>query len=192
MKKIAICGGSFNPIHLGHIEFANNVSEYCDEVWMMPCKKHPLDKNLEDTRIRVTMVDDAVRYNGNPKVKISLFEVNRDLSGTYDVLKALSVWDSRDEYCWAIGSDCANEICKWKNYEQLINEFQFIVVPREGSEYTADWIKAPHILTNKPVKNISSTEIRSLLATDLNKAAKFLNPAILHYIKFHGFYGAKK
>lgn len=192
--KIAIYGGSFNPIHKGHIEFANLVSNYCDEVWLMPCNNHAFNKELESIPDRSSMVLTAVRNNKNEKIKVSFFEIINGSNGSsYETLKNISKNYPQHEFIFAIGADCAEQINKWKNAELLVKEFPFIVVEREGYEITQDWfVKPPHTYVSEKIHNVSSTDIRNGLKSNPESVINKLDEAIYKYILKNDLYGIKK
>jgi len=192
--KIAIYGGSFNPIHRGHIEFANLISNYCDEVWLMPCKNHAFNKELESATHRSSMALAAVKNNKNQKIKVSFYEIFSDSNGSsYETLKKLAALHLQQEFYFAIGADCAEQIGKWKNSDLLMKEFPFIVVDREGYETTQDWFaKPPHCHVAEKIHNVSSTDIRNSLKSTPEAAADRLDGAVYKYILANDLYGVKK
>lgn len=191
--KIAIYGGSFNPIHNGHIEFANLISNYCDEVWLMPCKNHAFNKELESATHRSAMIIAAVNNNKNEKIRVSFFEIiNASNGSSYETLKNISKNYPQHEFSFAIGADCAEQINKWKNADLLVKEFSFIVVDREGYETTQDWFaKPPHIHVNEQIHNVSSTDVRNGLKISPQSIIDKVDDAVYEYILANNLYGVK-
>lgn len=167
MSNIAIFGGSFNPIGIHHIDIANHVLlnlKFIDYIWLMPTYKHTFgkDKNyIFDRSMLIKKIE-------TDKIKCSDFEIeNKIMGGTYETVSLLKKKFPNDIFYWIIGSDCANEIEKWKNYEKLINEINFIVVSRDKTESREDSIlkRDGNIFVDKIEKtSYSSTEIRKRLA----------------------------
>ena len=87
--KIAILGGSFDPLHIGHLFIATQVKEmfHFDEIWLMPCFQHPFDKQLSSATKRLEMLQTL----NIPYIKISQFEIkNKKRSYTIDTLNDLA------------------------------------------------------------------------------------------------------
>jgi len=158
--KIGIFGGSFNPIHNGHISVMNRVIEknLVDEIWVMPCKKHPLDKFLDKEEYRVAMVKLALIDLEN--IKFCDFELRKDgKSYTYDTLRKLKQKYLHD-FSWIIGSDILKQISTWHGYEHLQKEAKFIVLHRAGYSIFNPGINIESTL-DIPTEDISSTKIRA-------------------------------
>jgi len=157
--KIGIFGGSFNPIHNSHLSVMNKViaKNLVDEVWVMPCKKHPLDKFLDKEEDRVAMVKLALA--GLERIKFSDFELRKDgKSYTYDTLRKLKQKYPHN-FSWIIGSDILKQISTWHGYEHLQREANFIVLRRESYPIINPGINIESSL-DIPTENISSTRIR--------------------------------
>ena len=169
LKKIAIFGGAFNPIHKAHIEIAKIASISHQAVWIMPCFSHVHGKNMAPAMDRLAMcrlgITSACTQFHSP-VYVSSYEIDNELSGgTYETLLQLKK-DFSAEFSVIIGQDNADTINTWRNWEKLINEFSFFVVPRlPFSPLVNAWYqKDPHIYENncfvKYVPTYSSTQAR--------------------------------
>jgi nicotinate-nucleotide adenylyltransferase len=168
-KNVAVLGGSFNPVTNGHLEVAEHVlkSDLCDEVWLMPCHNHAFNKNLISGAHRLNMCELAcLPYD---KIKVSDFEIRKKLDGkTLNLLRDLRDAESHKgiSFSFVIGLDNANVFDLWYGREKLKNSVRFIVVPRAGQrEVSSDvWYRhPPHIFLDKPILQISSSEIREAL-----------------------------
>jgi len=130
--KIGIYGGSFNPVHNGHLTVARTIikENLVDEVWMMPCKNHPLDKVVEGASHRVNMINAAI--SGLDKIKLCGIELEKEgTSYTFQTLRNLRERYSHDFYI-IIGSDLLHQIAEWYGYGILKQEAKFIVSSRKG------------------------------------------------------------
>ena len=184
--KIGIFGGSFNPIHNGHIKVARYLVEHnlTDEAWILPCKKHALDKFLDREEDRVAMIKLAI--GGIEKIKLSDFELKRDGKNyTYETLRGLKKEYSHD-FSWIIGSDILKQIASWYGYEQLKNEAKFIVLGRQGYPIINPGINIETV-AECTMENISSTKVRERVRE--GKSISDLVPkAVEDYILQNGLY----
>lgn len=197
--KVAILGGAFNPIHLGHIQLAQfvlNSTGLFDEVWLMPANEHMGNKALESADHRLEMCRLAAEKDG--RIKIFDYEIKNKLRGeTYFLLKRMKEEvDMMDKYQFSfiIGQDNANSFDKWVNHTELERMAQFIVIPRKGVErdYNVNWyLQKPHIFLNieTDIIEVSSTHIRELLHGDIWGARHFLGDKVLNYIIENKLYG---
>ncbi len=129
--NIAILGGSFDPPHKGHTTIAHRLLKlyHFDQVWLMPCYQHPFNKNLSmpDKRLEMT------KYLENGKVKVSDLEIRKKtISFSIDTLNLLTSRYPNDLFSWVIGTDQVHDFTKWKNWQEIINKFRLIVIPRTG------------------------------------------------------------
>ena len=204
--KVAILGGAFDPIHVGHIEaaqFVLNTSKTFDEVWLMPCYKHMNGKDLTPAEHRLEMCKLASNVDG--RIKVFDYEITNKLGGeTYNFVNRLLQEDfAKDQYDFSmiIGQDNANTFDSWVNYEHLERMMRFVVVSRKGVEPTKEawYLKAPHIYLQdegEAISNISSSEIRYKLigndAADQSFIFKSLNEEVVDYIFDNLLYREKK
>lgn len=131
--KIAILGGSFDPPHKGHIAIANRLLKLnCfDEIWLMPCYQHPFNKNLSAPNMRLEMT----RFLADKKIEVLDYEIkNKTTSYTIDTLEFFAKKYPKHKLSWIIGTDQVGDFPKWKNWQEIINNFKLIVVPR--TDYT--------------------------------------------------------
>ncbi|MBN2440414.1 MAG: nicotinate (nicotinamide) nucleotide adenylyltransferase [Spirochaetales bacterium] len=197
--NIAILGGAFNPITLGHIQIARYVLSACaifNEVWIMPCYKHIYSKKMAESNHRLEMC--RLAASGDERIKVSDYEIkNRFEGGTYYLLKQLLDEDyikNKYDCSLIIGQDNANTFNKWVKHEELKQLIRIIVIPRQGvkRDRSITWyLTAPHIFldADSPVMEVSSTQVRNLLLKrDYGQAAHLLDPAVLSYIKEHNLY----
>lgn len=168
--RIAVFGGTFNPIHNGHVAIARSIIEggLADRVWLMvtPCNPWKQDQNLPDNGIRLSMAAAAVK--DIPGIEASDFEFNLPVPQyTASTLKALKEKYPEHEFILAIGADNWVKFTDWRDWEYIIDTFEIIVYPRQGY----DMASAPSCLHKAkatelecPLFNVSSTQIRNLAA----------------------------
>ena len=180
--KIGILGGTFNPIHIGHLILAEEVREKLnlDKVIFVPTNLPPHKDNSEiaSAGARLAMVKVAIK--GNAYFLASDMEIKRDgRSYTIDTLKEFKKIYPRDELYFIIGSDLLKYLDDWKDLDEIIKMVRFIVATRPG--YPLEKIP-PHISTI-PIRavDISGFEIRKAIKE--NKSFRYLVPeAVFNYI----------
>lgn len=171
MAEIALFGGSFSPVHIGHMEVARGILDrsLADEVWMMPCKKNPLkDSSLLDDDTRVNLLRKAVDHirKTNKEYKIEISDIEYQMpspSYTVDTLARLQELYPEHKFRLAVGADSYLDFHKWKNWEWIESNFHPIVYPRPGYPI-AELRKGWTLLDSVKTVDISSTEVRNLLA----------------------------
>ena len=161
-KKVGIFGGSFNPIHTGHIALAKSLCEKAglDEVWFMVSPMNPFKKtatDLLDDHLRLEMVEKALEKE--PQLKACDYEFRLPKpSYTWHTLQAISQEFTDIEFTLLIGGDNWAAFDQWSHPEAILAHYPIVVYPRQGSSVG----KVPEGVTivETPLLNISSTEIR--------------------------------
>lgn len=197
MSNVALVGGSFNPIHIGHIELAQYVLDnvdLIDQVWLCPCNNSLYGKELESGQHRINMCNLAIE---SENIKVCDWEIRNNMSGkTFDLIKDFLNEYKNHNFFFTIGLDNAYKAHNWFRWEDLKNLIPFIVVPRQGitKQNNVDWfLKYPHVYCKKEFKitEISSSEIRNWLKNpDENyyKLQLYLNHEVLNYINTNDLY----
>lgn len=172
--NIGIYGGSFNPVHFGHVELAKWVTEHTDldELWILVSPNNPLkDRNiLADEQVRLEQVRHAVA--DIPKVKVSDFEFHLPRpSYTANTLRALSRTYPDDVFTLIIGEDNLAIFDHWRDWEYILSHYCLFVYPRHGGADSQRKVetqidqyptaKGIVFLKDAPYFDISSTEIRN-------------------------------
>lgn len=154
MKRIGIFGGSFNPIHNGHIALAQAVLRQCalDEVWLMVSPQNPLKRNsadLLDDHLRLQMAEKALE--GVEGVKACDYEFRLPKpSYTWNTLQHLSKDYPDCRFTLLIGGDNWAHFTRWRHWKDILRCHNVIVYPRDEYPGTID----------VPLLPVSSTEIR--------------------------------
>lgn len=164
-RRVAIFGGSFDPIHNGHLALAGEVIArgLAAEVWLMvtPQNPHKQDKILSDERLRFQMAQLAVE--GMDGVKACDFEFSLPRpSYTLTTLTALDEAFPDKEFCLLIGADNWEKFDRWYKGDEILSRYGIIVYPR-GCE---DEPPLPSGVRWLPAKlyDISSTMVRAAVA----------------------------
>jgi len=200
--RIGILGGTFNPIHMGHLIMADEVCKrhHLSKVIFIPAyiPPHKYVNDLADASHRYQMVKVAV--NENDKFEISDIEIRREgKSYTIDTVQEILHHYGQDcEVFLIIGADSLNEMELWKNIKKLSQLCHFVIVNRPGFSTDAT-PRLAELIGNKNISDIeklrieiepvgiSSTEIRKRLKDGVE--IKGLVPDCVEaYIKEHGLY----
>ena len=192
--KVGILGGAFDPIHKSHIETAKAVlrTRFVDHVFITPCYNHKFGKQMASAEHRMEMIRRAINetcedYN----VALCPVEINMKHEGsTYEFLKHMKKTTTNMEFFCIAGLDNAATIQKWHRWEELIEEFPFIVVNRYGSkdEPHAWYHRDHHFYLDVADKTgtMSSTKAREWLRD--GKMPEELPASVMNYITFNKLY----
>lgn len=200
--KIGIFGGSFDPIHAGHVSLAKYVLDhtYLDEIWLMISPLNPLKPQgyVATDEERLEMARLAVE--GIPGIRVSDFEFHLPIpSFTYKTLTELKKAYPDHEFRLIIGGDNWANFNRWRNPEEILSEFGIIVYPRpneslhdtiHSSPFTLDSSKIL-ILDGAPQMAVSSTHIRDLIKDNplrLIFSNLPLDSSVVNYIRDKNLY----
>ena len=176
MQRIGIYGGSFNPVHFGHVGLAKWIIENSDldELWFLVSPNNPLKsvQSLAPEQERLAAVQQAIQ--DIPRLKASDFEFTLPRpSYTANTLRALQQAYPDYEFTLIIGEDNLSIFHQWREYEYILANFRLFVYPRHTNESNSaadipskeQWsglpVKDLQFLSGAPYFDISSTEIRA-------------------------------
>ena len=173
--EVGLFFGSFNPIHIGHMIIANLAYETTtiDELWFVVSPQNPFkkNKNLLHEFDRIDMVRAAVHEHYRFKVSDIEFDMPRP-SYTIDTLIRLTERHPDFKFRLLIGEDNLASFTKWKNHEQILNDYGLIVYPRPNAAH-GSWKEHPAVeWMDAPKLDISATFIRKLVKE--GKSARYL------------------
>lgn len=201
-KRLGILGGTFDPIHVGHLIMAEAVRQRYDlsKVLFIPSARppHKEERAVTDAAHRFQLVSLAV--GDNPFFEVSDVEMNREgKCYTVDTLRSIQANEGQLTDCFfIIGGDSVPELRTWRNIEELAKLCTLVVVPRPGWEAERlaredlglpEWIRETLIgnVVSAPLIGLSSTDIRETI--ERNKSIRYLVPrAVEEYIVAHGLY----
>ncbi len=188
-QRIGLLGGTFNPIHLGHLVLAEEARERLtlDEVWFIPVAVPPLkdDPELASATDRLRMVELAIA--DQPAFRACDVEIRRGgRSYTIDTLRAMRAEHgaARHLVC-LVGADACAQLPAWREWATILTLCEFVVAVRPGYRLNAlpDGVRRLEI----PLLDISATDIRRRLAQ--GRSIRFLIPeAVRRYVLDHRLY----
>ena len=174
MKRIGCFGGSFNPIHTGHLEIAKQAIKQCglQEVWFIPSLSTPLkEKQSASFAHRAEMI--GLMIKPYRKMKICTIEAQLSTpSYTINTVDFLHEHFPDVTFLWIMGSDQANQFDKWKDNKRLLEEIEFIVYPRNDADNIPLGMKKLEMAAILPN---SSTRVREGIVTDTS-------PVVVRYM----------
>ena len=190
MIRTAIFGGSFNPVHLGHLGLARKVLEkqLADEVWLMVSPQNPLKPNgsLLDENVRFHLASIAVENETG--IKASRFEFNLPRpSYTFRTMESLCQTYTDREFSLLIGADNWAVFDRWAHHDELLAKYPIIVYPREDSPLSSVDIPKNVSVLDAKLLPVSSTEIRRRISAGEDCSA-LMPPQVFEEIKRRGYY----
>lgn len=188
--KTGLFFGSFNPVHIGHLAIANYMLEFTDmdELWMIVSPHNPFKtiKSLASEYDRINMVELAIGENHKMSASDIEFRLPKP-SYTIDTLTYLGERNPTKEFVLIIGSDNLDSFHKWKNYEEILKNYQIYVYPRLGSGLGKYSDYQNIRLVNAPTIEVSSSFIRESIKSGKD-IRYFLNSEVYQYIQQNNFY----
>lgn len=199
-KRIGIMGGTFDPIHYGHLLIAENAaSQYSlTEVWFMPTghSPHKVQTGISDALYRCEMIEQAI--SDNPIFQLSRFEIeSEETNYTYRTLEHLRALYPENDFYFILGGDSLKDLENWRKPEKILQTAYILAAIRddiEGSEF----LKQIEHLNQKysalgifplttPNFSVSSRNIRDLVKKQ--KTIRYMLPeCVREYIDKHALY----
>jgi len=190
-KNIGLLFGTFNPPHIGHTLIANYfyITNNFDEIWFMVSPQNPFKKDITllDEKLRLEMVRLAIEDANYLKASDIEFSLPKP-SYTINTLEKLK--NDYPQYTFNIimGSDNAISIEKWKDFQNIIDNYRIYVYPRTG-------YSTKNILTHKNIKIDNTAPIIDISSTWIREQVKngkdvqfFLRKVVYEFIKINGVY----
>ena len=189
---IGLFGGSFNPIHLGHLHLGQWLCQrgLVDELWFLvsplnPFKQHATDLLDDSSRLRLA----RLAVEGKPHLQVSDFEMHLPRpSYMVHTLQQLRATYPQHQFALVIGSDNWLRFPQWKDSDEILRHHRILVYPRPGYELDATALPPGVRLVNTPLLDISSTQVRQAIAQG-NYHGKGLPRAVWQEIRRQGYYG---
>lgn len=196
-ERIGIMGGTFNPIHTGHVRMALTARREAalDQVLVVPTGNPPHKQHIAPAEDRWRMVVAACAQEDS--LTPSRIELDREgVIYTVDTLALLRQEHPKADFYYIIGEDTLMELHNWRRFEDVLTMCVFLICPRPGDVTPAE-LEAERrrleamggrfmTLSMKPV-DVSSTELREALSAD--KPTALLPPQVREYCAVKGLYG---
>lgn len=192
-RRIGLLGGTFDPIHIGHLITAQEIVIQCglERMVFVPSARppHKDDRSMTDVRHRLEMT--ALAIESHPRFELSDIELERPgTSYTVDTLKQMrALLGEGVELYFLIGTDNVHEMWTWRNPEEILDLCTVVVASRPGFKPNPSdrplTARMTFVLT--PRIEISSTEIRARVAAG-KPITYWVPPAVEHYIQTHRLY----
>lgn len=137
--KIGLFGGTFDPIHQGHMIIMENVINYMnlDKIYILPNSNppHKLENKKTDLKLRLKMVEEAIK--DNPKLVINDYDFkDNKIHYTYKTIEYFKKTYPKDEFFFIMGEDSFMDIEKWKNYKEILKEKLIIFKRLSGKNFS--------------------------------------------------------
>ena len=190
MIKTGIFGGSFNPIHNGHISLARQLKEKAglDEVWLMVSPQNPMKQqaDLLSDEIRLLMARMALEHETG--IMASDYEMHLPKpSYTWITLQALSRDYPDRQFVLMIGGDNWAIFDRWYHANDILEHYQVVVYPRRNEQPVKKNLPATVMMVEAELLDISSTEIRQRIREG-RSIQKLVPPPVATFIKQEGLY----
>ncbi len=217
MKRIAFYGGSFDPLHIGHLAIARKLAENfdLDDFYFIPAfhAPHKKDKKVTSAFCRYAML--ALATNEDQKIKISTIELDApERPYTFETQAKLLTHYGDSEIFFVIGADSWNEITTWREWEKVLTQTNIIVVTRPDYEIefsrvsdkiretiadlrTPDQPKTGNkkpetknriYITDSVFLDVSATEIRHKIKNSENDWQKLVPEEVAKYVEKYNLY----
>lgn len=189
-----LLGGSFDPVHLAHIELARQAQRHLalDSVTLIPAAR-PWQRGALGATAQHRLEMLKLATAGEAGLKLSTVEIDRDgPTYTIDTLRDLP---EGPRYFWILGADQLENFCSWKQWQEITTRVELAVAARPGSALKAppaldEWLASQgrvlHFIPMPPF-NLSATEIRQRIAGGQSVDGMML-PSVAQYIQQHGLY----
>ena len=190
-RRIGLMGGTFDPIHAGHLVAASEAADQAqlDEVLFVPSGQ-PWQKThrvISASEHRAAMV--ALAIESDTRFSLNLMEINRSgPSFTIDTVNEVSRAYPSSEVLVIVGSDAAKNVNTWHQAQALIDDVHFLVMARSGHQISRQEIPMTHAtVIDMPELEISSSDIRRRVTS--GHSIRYLLPdCVADYIDKHQLY----
>ena len=203
-KKIGLMGGTFDPIHIGHLILGEAAwRQFClDEVWFLPAGNPPHKQNRAgraSDRERVDMVQLAIQ--SNPHFVLSLIEMNKDgYSYTYRTLERLHVQVPDADWYFIMGADSLTDFDTWREPQRIADACRIVVATRNQMEPATfrtllekrrEEFHHDFLELDTPNLDISSKHLREMIRS--GESIRYYTPAnVIDYIRQNRIYSIQE
>lgn len=190
-RSIGIMGGTFDPVHHGHLVAANEVMNVfgLDKVIFVPAAMQPFKAGRQVTSAEHRYLMTVIATASNPRFDVSRVDIDRGgTTYTIDTLTDLRAQEPDADLYFITGADALEQIAKWKDADRLFEMAHFIGVTRPGHVLTASGLpRASVSLLEVPAMAISSTDCRERVRAG-NPAWYLVPDGVVQYIAKYNLY----
>lgn len=187
-ERIGVLGGTFDPIHLGHLVVASEVCAALalDRVILVPAHQQPFKDSTGHASPDHRLAMCRLAVEGDDRLEVSDVDIVRGgPTYTVDTLADMASVHPGAELFFIAGADAVSRLSEWRDPVRLMHLARFVGVTRLGHEPPA--LSAPHMVVETPEVGVSSTEVRRRLRT--GAPVCYLVPdAVATYIAQHALY----
>lgn len=192
--KVGIYGGTFDPIHLGHVTLAEHIlaCAQLDEVWFLVTPQNPWkrDNLLSADEHRLAMTQLALQDKEGLKASDYEFHMSKP-SYSYQTLRRLREDYPEHEFTLVIGADNWHEFSRWSHPEEILQHHPVVVFPREGYDFkdaeVAGLDTRRVVFVDAPLLPYSSTEVRLRLQKG-DPVDDMIDKRVENYLRTHNIY----
>ncbi|RHA44486.1 nicotinate-nucleotide adenylyltransferase [Cellulomonas rhizosphaerae] len=189
--RLGVMGGTFDPIHHGHLVAASEASATfdLDEVVFVPTGRPTFKLDQQVTLPEHRYLMSVVATASNPRFTVSRVDIDREgVTFTVDTLRDLKESRPDAELFFITGADAIEQILTWKDAEELFSMAQFVAVTRPGHTLSVDGLPRDRVhVLEIPALAISSTDVRA--RAQAGKPVWYLVPdGVVQYIAKHRLY----
>ncbi|MBO4785685.1 MAG: nicotinate-nucleotide adenylyltransferase [Prevotella sp.] len=185
MSEVGLFGGSFNPIHKGHVALARQLLRKArlDEVWFLVSPQNPLkpQSSLLDDNLRLEMARLALEEEPRLVASDYEFQLPRP-SYTWNTLQHLSKDYPQHRFTLIIGADNWQLFSRWRNSSDILANYSVVIYPRDGYPVDETTLPPNVRLVKTRLYNMSSTLVRQLVSEG-KSARRYLHPKVINFIK---------
>ncbi len=188
-RRVGVMGGTFDPIHHGHLVAASEVAQSfdLDEVVFVPTGRPWQKENVSPGEDRYLMT--VIATASNPRFTVSRVDIDRDgPTYTIDTLKDLKTQSPDDELFFITGADAVAQILSWRDHDELWDLAHFVAVTRPGHVMNVTGLPSEDVsVLEIPALSISSTDCRERV--ERGDPVWYLVPdGVVQYIAKHHLY----
>lgn len=190
-RRIGIMGGTFDPIHHGHLVAASEVMNKfgLEQVVFVPTLTQPFKTDRETTAAEHRYLMTVIATASNNRFTVSRVDIERGgLTYTYDTLRDLRALEPDVEWYFITGADALHDILNWKHADELFESAHFVGVSRPGHSLETEGLPQDRVaVIEVPAMAISSTDCRRRVVA--GEPIWYLVPdGVVQYIDKYGLY----
>ena len=187
-QRIGILGGTFDPVHFGHLSLAETMRDRLplDEVRFIPVRVPPHKErpDISPAEVRCRMVELAIA--GRTGLVLSRLEINRQgISYSVETIRELRRREPHNEFVFLVGADALPELAEWKDVRELMRLCRFAVAQRPG--FPASALPENAVAVDGPEIAISSSMVRDYVREGRSIESLVPEP-VRRYIEEKGLY----